>query len=249
MSLEFLSPDAATSEGAFAPLARSPLAHPAQVAGAICESRDGWEVAASFGDPAAERELARAAVGFADLSHLGKLEVQARGDALPAILAGSGGEPALGRATREDGAWWAPLSAERALVICEPSRLAPLLAELERNADAAPGAGVLDLTAAYGALTLLGPMARETFARFSAIDLRPAVTPVGGLRPGSVARTPGIVIREASERYLMLFGAALAEYVWAVVADAAASLGGGPVGVDALGSLDAPAAAEAVGRA
>jgi heterotetrameric sarcosine oxidase gamma subunit len=249
VSLEFLSPDAAASESAFAPLARSPLAGPAREAGSVCEPRDGWEVAASFGDPAAERELARATVGFADLSHLGKLEVQARRDDLPAILAPSGGEPALGRAARAGGAWWAPLSAERALVICETSRLAPLRAELERSADAAAGAGVLDLTSAYGALALLGPMARETFARFSAIDLRPAVTPVGGLRPGSVARTPGLVIREASERYLMLFGAALAEYVWAVVADAAANLGGGPIGVDALESLDSPAGAEAVGRA
>jgi len=32
----------------------------------------------------------------------------------------------------------------------------------------------------------------------------------------------------------MLFGAALGQYVWTVVADAAESLGGGPVGVDAL---------------
>ena len=33
----------------------------------------------------------------------------------------------------------------------------------------------------------------------------------------------------------MLFGAALGSYVWTVVADAAESLGGGPVGADALG--------------
>ena len=57
--------------------------------------------------------------------------------------------------------------------------------------------------------------------------------PVGAFRPGSVARTPGMVLREAEDRYLMLFGAALGEYVWTVVADAAGHLGGGPVGADA----------------
>jgi hypothetical protein len=40
----------------------------------------------------------------------------------------------------------------------------------------------------------------------------------------------------------MLFGAALGQYVWTTVADAAGHLGGGPVGVDALPPLDAPAA-------
>jgi heterotetrameric sarcosine oxidase gamma subunit len=250
VTLEFLCPDAAAGEGRFTPLARSPLEHRARAAGAICEPREGWIVATGFGDHAAECELARSAVGFADLSHLGKLEVQARPADLPAVLAGAGTEPALGRAARAGGAWWAPLSAERALVVCDAGRLAALRSRLEAAADAAPGpAGVLDLTAAYGALVLAGPLARETFARFSAIDLRPAVTPVGGLRPGSVARTPGIVIREAEERYLMLFGAALAEYVWTVVADAAESLGGGPIGVDALDPLELGAAPEAVGRA
>ena len=79
-----------------------------------------------------------------------------------------------------------------------------------------------------GALTIAGPLAPETFARFTAIDLRPQVTPVHGFRPGSVARTPGAILREAEDRWLMLFGAALGSYVWTVVADAAASLGGGP---------------------
>ena len=45
--------------------------------------------------------------------------------------------------------------------------------------------------------------------------------PVGAFRPGSVARTPGYVLREDDERFLMLFGWALGEYVWTVVADAA----------------------------
>jgi len=88
--------------------------------------------------------------------------------------------------------------------------------------------------AALTSFTLVGPLAREVFARFSAIDLRPHVTPVLGFRPGSVARTPGMVVREGEDRFLLLFGWAVGAYVWETVADAGAHLGGSPVGVDAL---------------
>jgi sarcosine oxidase gamma subunit len=80
-----------------------------------------------------------------------------------------------------------------------------------------------------GALAISGPLAVELFARFTAIDVRAQVTPVHGFRPGSVARTPGAILRESEDSWLMLFGAALGGYVWTVVADAAAALGGGPV--------------------
>ena len=41
----------------------------------------------------------------------------------------------------------------------------------------------------------------------------------------------------------MLFGAALGQYMWTVVDDAARHLGGGPVGVDALAREEAAAGA------
>jgi hypothetical protein len=49
-----------------------------------------------------------------------------------------------------------------------------------------------------------------------------------------VARTPGYVLREASEQYLLLAGAAFAGYLWTVVSDAGRRLGGRAVGADAV---------------
>ena len=230
MSLDFLSPSSDA-------VARSPMEREALAAGARIERRDGWNVAVAFDRPERERLVCRETVGFADLSALGKLEIQASASELTAIVAvGSRGERLEpGRATRAAGAWWCPYTAERALVLCYPADSAPLRASLEDAAGAVQGpAGVVDVTTAYAALTIVGPLARDLFARFTALDLRPQVTPVRGFRPGSLARVPGTILREAEERYLMLFGAALGRYVWTVVADAAESLGGAPVGVDAL---------------
>ena len=147
---------------------------------------------------------AHAPVAWADVSHLRKLEVTGRH------------ELTFGTASRIEGAWWCPVTRERTLVI--------------------GGAGVeaLEVTTTLAALAIVGPQARELLARFCALDLRAQSVPVGGFRPGSVARTPGYVLREDAERFLILFGWALGEYLWTVVADAASGLGGAPMGVDAL---------------
>ncbi|MEA2177920.1 MAG: sarcosine oxidase, subunit gamma [Solirubrobacteraceae bacterium] len=203
MTLSFLDPSPRAGAGTHVPVARSPMEAVAVAAGARLERRDGWNVAASFDGPDHS-----AVVGFADVSHLRKVELQ--GD-----LGGT-----MGAAIREDGAWTCPLTPTKRLVI---------------GGDPDP-AGV-DLTGAFCALTIIGPQARETIARFCALDLRRDVMPVAGLRPGSVARTPGLVLREEEDRFLLLVGSAYGEYLWTVVADAAGHLGGGPIGVDSLPDL------------
>ena len=148
----------------------------------------------------------RGRVTFADCSHIRKYELQ--GD-LPPLE--------LGRATVDRDSTWLPMTPSRALIL-----------------GGEPPDGALDMTTAFAALCLAGPRARDTFARFTASDLRPLVMRPGDWRPGSVARTPGGILCEAEDRYLMLFGAAFGQYMWTVVADAARHLGGGPVGYDAL---------------
>jgi aminomethyltransferase len=233
MSLAFLSPSAHA-------LSRSPMERQALAAGASFQQRDGWNVAVRFDGLEAERERARATVGFADLSHLGKVELQ-------------GPQPRhleLGTATHADGMWWCPYTADRTLVLCEPTDL-PTLRErlIEHAAGQDELTSVVDVTSAFAALAIGGPRAREVFARFTAIDLRDQVTPVRGFRPGSVARTPGAILREGEPRWLMLFGAALGQYMWTVVADAAESLGGGPVAIDALEPVAVPRHEEAAPHA
>jgi glycine cleavage system aminomethyltransferase T len=145
-----------------------------------------------------DRESLDAPVRWADVSHLPKIEVHGPH------------ELTLGTAARTDGGWRCPITRDRTLVIGDR------------------GAEGIDLTSSLAALTISGPQAREVFARFCALDLRPQSLPVGGFRPGSVGRTPGYVLREDEDRFLMLFGWALGEYMWTVVADAAGALGGGP---------------------
>src|SRR5918997_6305473 len=189
MSLRFLTPSSGEA------IARSPMERQARAAGARFELRDGWNVAVAY--PGEGAHLS--SVGFADCSHLRKYELQSE---LPALE--------LGRATVRDGAGdqpsgeavdatWLPLTRGRALVL-----------------GGAPPAGAVEVTTGIAGLRLCGPLAREAFARFSALDLRPQVTRPGDWRPGSVARTPGGILCEAEDRYLMLFGAALGQYVWTV---------------------------------
>lgn len=103
-----------------------------------------------------------------------------------------------------------PIGPGRGLVLGEP----------------APG---LDITTQLAAIRVAGDLARETIARFCALDLRPATSPAGSFRPGSIARTPGYTLVE-SDAFLLLVGAAYGEYLWEVVSDAGRHLGGGPIG-------------------
>ncbi len=209
MSLAFLTPAA---DGV---VARSPMERQARAAGALFEVRDGWNVAVEY--PGKRQDT----VGWADVSHLSKLEVGGEPPIELTFTQRSSAAGTGGMSTRTDDGWWLPLTPTRTLL-------------LDAQKHACDRYDAVDVTTAFGALTVAGPRARETFARFTALDLRPAKCPPGAWRPGSVARTPGGVLCLAEDRFLLLFGAAYGQYMWTVVSDAARHLGGAPFGADAL---------------
>lgn len=235
-ALDFLTPEASSDDVA----ARTPMEGLARAAGARFEVRDGWNLAVMFGDAGAERRRMEESVAFADRSQLVKLELQAEPRALAAIVAAASGGVELepGLAVRAGEVWWCPVTPSRVLVLGEASAGRELRGAVEAAVSAEAGGTTVssvDVTCALAAMALIGPGCRELLARFCAVDVRPAVTPVAGFRPGSVARTPGYVLVEGEQRLLILVGWALGEYLYETVSDAAIHLGGGPVGADALG--------------
>jgi heterotetrameric sarcosine oxidase gamma subunit len=238
MSFEFLAADATTVIDGVRPAPRSPIEWAHRDAGARVATRAGWRVVAGYGAESAEAVACGSSVGVADLSFLGKLELQGEPEVVAAIVAELGGAAVLapGRAAPVEGVWWCPISAGRVLAVTPPEATASLRDAAEAAADAQEGfVSVHELTTALCSNAVVGPLARETFARTTALDLRPARFAAGAFAPVSVARVPGMILRTDVDAFLHLFGAGYAHYVWTVFADAAAQLGGRVVGTEALG--------------
>jgi glycine cleavage system aminomethyltransferase T len=198
-TLDFLSPDRAKADAAATPVLRSSMERRQREAGAHFEERDGWLVPVSV--PGEADRLHR--VGIADLSHLGKLEVFGAGDReeCPEVV-------------------WYPYRPGRALVLCPYRDCFLLRSTLARRSD-----WVLDQTAAFGVLALVGPEAPVVLRRMTHLHELPA--------SGDVAHV-GSHVLEREGGYWIIFPQEYGHYLWEVAVDAAAPLGGGPVGVDAI---------------
>ena len=248
MSFEFLSPDATRPVDGVQPSMRSPIEWVHRRAGGRFDDWAGWRFVTDYGAPAREVAACRTSVGVADVSFLGKLEVQGEAEVVASIVAQLAGGTVLvpGRAALHERIWWCPITADRVLAVTPPDLTARARDELEAAAAAAAFASVQELTTAFGSNAVVGPLARETFARATALDLRPERFGEAGFAPVSVARTAGMILHRGGDAYLHLFGAGFAHYIWTVFVDAAVALGGRAVGAHALrASSEAEVAAHA----
>jgi heterotetrameric sarcosine oxidase gamma subunit len=105
-----------------------------------------------------------------------------------------------------------------------PTGRGRILVAYERGsgADDEFPADALDVSAAWAALEIEGPGAERVMRRLTQLDLD-ALPLVGAL-----SHVRALVARPGGDRFLVVFPQEYGHYLWEVVVDAAAPLGGGP---------------------
>jgi glycine cleavage system aminomethyltransferase T len=178
----------------------------------------GWEVPASFGDDAAERSAIRDRVAIADITARAKVDVRG---AVPLAL------PVPAEATV------ARISASWAIVLAAPNGEESVLSALAPVA-AAPDVMVTDVTHLHAGFALVGPAVGRLLERVTSWD--PAALPPGEAQAAPIVEIPAVVVRPVAapswvEVYVpMEYG----RYAWQELVGTIASLGGAPVGWQAL---------------
>jgi glycine cleavage system aminomethyltransferase T len=119
-----------------------------------------------------------------------------------------------------EGVIWYRISPRRALVLCAPALAASVRERLA-------GSLVLDVTGALSVIAISGPEADTVLRRLTHIDHFPS--------GGEVAHVTAHVLQRGGG-YWLVFAQEYGHYLSEVAVDRAEALGGGLVGVDALGS-------------
>jgi glycine cleavage system aminomethyltransferase T len=192
------------------PNVASPLETVARNHGAIMASRQGRRVPAHFGSVAAEEAVCLHSVGMADRSDRDTFDLRGTPEAVESALVTVG-----------EYAWCSFLAADRALARCEHEH-AEVCAKLLSNQA---GLVATNRTAAYAAIGLIGPRAKELLME---IDLTPT----------------GVIIQEALGCYEVILPADHGPELWDYLLEAGARYDLACVGLDALDRL---AAAHRVG--
>lgn len=209
--------------------------------GASMVEKDGWLVAERYGSVDAEMEMAAQAGGICDISPMGKLDVQGN-NALAGVgeaLGLSGPLPVSGtRRVEEGGVAAIGLAHDEALVLTPAGDVASIAEQLEKGLDGC--AHLVDVTSAWAAIAVVGPLAHRVLSKVAELDLDPRVFPDGGCVQGKAVEVHVIVLRSDVGKtlgYQVLVTRDYGEYLWEPLLHAGHGEGVGPVGFEALSRL------------
>ena len=231
------------------PMKRSPLDRAHRGLGAVMVESGPWLRPHNYGSPADECAAVRERVGIIDVSTLGKMEVL--GSDAPQLLdrlyTHQFSDLAVGRIryglmTSDNGVILddgtvARLSDDRYFVTTTSGN-ADVIEEWFNwwNAGAANDAYVVNVTAAYGAVNVAGPRARETLTKLTGIDLSRRGFRYMRAVEGEVAGVPCLLLRigfVGEAGWEVHFPAEYAEYMWDAIMDAGREFGIAPFGLEA----------------
>ena len=208
-------------------------------AGAILHERDGHTVVTHYGSVPGEIAACMKAVGLADHSDFGVLELRGDQALLDRALIARFGDPplAIGSARRLRDVWYLRLDARHTLLVGPHTALAsgPPIGRGRDRSDLPHR----DIGASFAIVGIVGPRAGRLLAK---ADL-PASLAIGGIGTDPRDATVVAVLRESQRRYLVLVRAEAADALWTRLLAAGEPLGAAFVGYDALSLLNASSAA------
>jgi sarcosine oxidase, subunit alpha len=200
------------------PLKRSSVHHLHAHERAAFTVQHGWEIAASFGDVAAERSAAQQTVALADVSWLGKLECKGPWAASLSSRSVPGGVPC-------------PVTPERLLWIVEPSMIDSARQALDNMRAGQSRCYLIDTSSVHASFELAGPHVSDVLCKLA--SARPEVdTPIFA----SVGGVRSLFVRSESALQLH-FQREFGEYLWESLMDAGKEFGIRAVGVEALAAV------------
>ncbi|HEY8677036.1 MAG TPA: hypothetical protein VIN39_00185 [Candidatus Dormibacteraeota bacterium] len=212
-----LDPSSRPARTGIDPVMRTPAHRLHSLSGARFERLQGWEIPAAYGPVEVERAAIREGLAIADVTPRGKVDVRGPVDD---ILAGF---------TRGSEEQVARISAGWALLLTSPGGGDHWLPIAERAAG--PSGMATDATSLYTGIALLGPIADQLLARLTAVDT--STLGKGDAVGLQLARIPALLMfgTRAIEIYA---GSEYGRYLWRTIAALAGTLGGRPVGWEAL---------------
>ena len=231
------------------PMKRSPMDRIHRDLGAAMVESGPWWRPHNYGNAAAECAAVRERVGIIDVGTLGKLEVVGSdaGILLDRLYTHRFSDLPVGRIryglmTSDNGVILddgtvARLDDDRYFVTTTSGN-ADVIEEWFNwwNAGAGNDAYVVNVTAAYGAVNVAGPQARETLAKLTDIDLSPRNFRYMRHAQGDVAGVPCLLLRigfVGETGWELHFPAEYGEHMWHAVMEAGREFGISPFGLEA----------------
>ncbi len=199
------------------PVKRSSVHHVQAHHHARFVERNGWEIATSYGDVAAEKTAIQNGVALVDLGWLGKLECKGE------WVASLESQPV-------EGATFKKLIPTHGMWIVQPEALDAAEKKLESALSGKSKSYLINSSSAYASFDLLGPKAADVLCKLSSVQVA-----VGAHTQATVGGVHCLVIR-SEHGFQFHFGREFGECMWEFFMDAGMEFGIRPAGLDALAS-------------
>jgi len=232
-----------------APYKLTPMHYWHQQHGAEMADVAGWQCPLSYGDPTAEIAAGNSAVAIADATPLSKVDIQGHGlNAFLGTLFGASlpvpghCEPVV---VGSKPAYLVRLASDRAIVLADSEQRVFLVSHLSEAAAGHTCVHVTDMTSAYAAIRLVGPMSSELLKKVSSAPVE--TMPADACVQTAAARVWCLLVRRDYPRalsWLALVARDYAEYVWEAFLSAGKNLQIKPFGAKAERAIDGTGASD-----